>query len=136
MKLFHISDKYLGEEVILMPRVPPGQSLAELRGRYSKVPRICCSDTIDKCLIGITKLKLKDVMYVYRPVGRYQIDWDSPRNACDDWDLTDECWLVTSTTFKFLYAIRPDIDIFTPEISYKRIKGKVEDGCNEVVSTK
>ena len=105
MKLFHVSNKYLGEEVVMEPKVPLGQSLTERVGKYKDVARICCSDTIEKCLIGITKLKVEKVMYVYQPVGKFSIDWDSARNACDDWELTDECWIVEPTKFKFVTAI-------------------------------
>lgn len=124
MKLFHVTREYYGNKVLFTPRVPPGQSVIELRGKYSHVPRICLSDTIDKCLLGITKMKLSSRMYVYRPIGRYKIDWDSPRDACPDWDITDECWLLEPTEFEFVCEISCDTDIMTPTISWKRIRRK------------
>jgi len=121
-KLYHVSQKYLGKEVVLTPRIPPGQSVEELRSRYAKVPRICCSDTIERCLLGITKLKIQKLMYVYEPVGNYQVDWDSPRHATSDWDITDECWIVEQCKFRFVGTIKCDTNIFDPEVKYKKLR--------------
>jgi len=124
MKLFHISSRFLGDDVLLTPKIPCGQSLTELRSPYRKVARICCSDTIEKCLVGITKMKLKDIMFVYKPTGRLEIDWDSPHDACDDWELTDECWIMAPTRFEFKYAIEVDTDIYNMGFKYRVIKSE------------
>ena len=118
MELYHVSSKYMGDEVMLKPRIPIGQSLAEYHSPYKNVARICCSDTITKCLSGITSMHAQKTMHVYKPIGRLVIDWDSPRNACDDWEDTDECWIIEPTKFKYLYSIEVDINTLT----YKRIK--------------
>lgn len=117
MKLYHVSSKYMGDTILLEPRIPIGQSLAELHSPYKKVARICCSDTIKKCLSGLTESKIQKTMYVYQPIGRCVIDWDRPRSACDDWEDTDECWIIEPTTFKYLYSIKCDINT----LQYKRI---------------
>ena len=121
MKLFHISSKYLGEEVELIPKIPRGQSLSELHSRYKLIPRISCSDTIEKCLLGITEFKCQPKMFVYRPTGRFHIDWDSARHCCDDWETTDECWIVEPTKFKFVCAIEVPLD--NDWLKYTKIKG-------------
>jgi len=122
MQLYHVSSKYLGEEVTLIPRIPPSQSLQERQGKYRDVPRICCSDTIEQCLRGITKLHLEKRMYVYRTVGKIDVDWDSPRQACDDWEVTDEAWLHEPTRFKLVCVIEPNTDVAEDEFSYKKVK--------------
>ena len=123
-RMFHISDKYLGDDITMTPRVPSGQSLSEIHSKYKLIPRICCSDTIEKCLAGITKLKIKEEMYVYELKDRkVQIDWDSPRDCCDDWELTDEVWLIEPAKFKYVKKILPNTNIFDNEYTYKTKRG-------------
>jgi len=124
MKLFHVSSKYLGETVGLCPRIPLGQSIYERQGRFKNIPRICCGDTILKCLYGITKMKLNKIMYVYIAASRTRnMDFDSPRDACNDWEITEEIWVTEPTEFKFISAIRiENLDLCEQEIDFKKIK--------------
>lgn len=118
MKIFHVSKKYLGKIVVLEPKIPGNMTVEEMTNKYAKIPRICCSETIVGCLKGITKIKLAEIMYVYQPIGKCDVNWDDPRRCCSDWVETEECWIQFPTKFKFLYAIKPDRDITFEAYTY------------------
>ena len=67
MKLYHVSEKYLGKEVMLSPRIPNNQ-MTKLFGEDSITPRVCFCESVCECLTAIgDNLKDKE-LYVYEIV--------------------------------------------------------------------
>jgi len=119
MKLYHVSYRYLGERVRLEPRL----SIEARIGREPGPPRICVSDSIEGCLWAITKSKLQKLMYVYQALRPRDIDFDSPRQHVEDWEVTQEVWILQPTDFKFLYAIEVQDNLYTDDApTYKRVR--------------
>jgi hypothetical protein len=52
MKLYHVSEKYLGKEVMLSPRIPDNQ-MTKLFGEDSITPRVCFCECVCECLTAI-----------------------------------------------------------------------------------
>lgn len=64
-KYFHISKRYLGETVILKPKVP---ELCDINTE-GNIPRICVSDKIFKCVCSIISsypFRISDVLNEFR----------------------------------------------------------------------
>ena len=111
MKLFHVSDQYLGEELRLEPRIPTEGLI-----RWEpKVPHISVCNSIVRCLEGITKTHLTEVMFVYRAIRPEELDFDTPRESIDDWERTEEIWILTPTEFRFLYPVEVSLSLYDDE---------------------
>lgn len=67
MKLYHVSEKYLGKEVTLSPRIPNNQ-MTKLFGEDSITPRVCFCESVCECLIAIGDNLEDKELYVYEIV--------------------------------------------------------------------
>lgn len=100
--LYFVTDKYLGEDPILQPRVPEFTSMME----DSRTKRICVAPTIYQCLIAIeasTKLIEEKVNYkryrVYRAIYDEETVRQPTADEVSDAYSTGELWFIQPTQF-------------------------------------
>lgn len=121
---YHVSCKYLGEDVIFTPRTPRSMGDNEPKTR-----RICVAPTIHQCLGAISLSKYDTYCHVYYTEGE-------PVRAKEvtDAGLTEEHWFLKKTKFKRLASIN-----VKPYVKYSNPRGgsyigslalQYEDICN------
>lgn len=97
MKLYHLSDKYLGKRPTLVPRVPVNRDSTE-----PDTPRICVAPTLVGCyksLIALMDLANRfPAMHVYCA----ESDKSVPAKKVYDARVTQERWLLEATQFQHL----------------------------------
>ena len=104
---YHVAKKYLGETVILVPRIPNNANLS----REGNIPRICVADTLFHCLRalrGLTTIQstyLKDVLHNENPCVYFSEETPFIPPECDDFRFNGEMWFLKKTKFLFLGRI-------------------------------
>lgn len=105
---YHVSSKYLGQNIVLEPRRPRGPAVQEDR----ETRRISVCGDVDACLRAITGLKCPDIGFVYRLHGHaHGLDCDTPQRRVPDWETTEEAWLREPNSFRFVTPIRISFNI-------------------------
>lgn len=97
--MFHVSRQFIGQSVIMKPKVP--NSAPEFEDR--KTPRICVSPTIEQCLMGIIGADLKLALKFIKHKDWYIYTTDSwdyiPAKDVFDHMDTEEHWFLQPTKF-------------------------------------
>ena len=102
LKLFHVSERYLGHEVLFEPRVPKNQ-MTKLFGEDSVTPRICFCESIGRCLTALGDNIKGKVLYVYEIDIGEEFEEYIKRPSLDevpDVDTSGEIWLLKPCELK------------------------------------
>lgn len=90
--MYHLTDRYLGEEVILKPRG---------KNKFTGLPaRVCAAPTVEQCIMALPYWRYKSGLWVYqidRIPTRRGTEWDTP--------VTDEHWYTSPVKARFVEAI-------------------------------
>lgn len=110
---YHLRREYLGKNPTIIPRVPTAvYNNVICRVEEGDIPRICVSDNVFKCILGITGIDEPSVEDIDRRFDEnpclYITDSTpyTPPN-CLDFRTTNEHWFIAPT--KFLYLGRVDM---------------------------
>ena len=102
---FHVTKKYLEDEVTLIPSVPQN-ALTDAEG---DIPRICVSTSVFKCLRG---LKGRENIYkedfknfTENPCVYFTEETPYIPPDCNDFRYNDERWFIEPTKFFFLARV-------------------------------
>ena len=102
LKLFHVSERYLGHEVLFEPRVPKNQ-MTKLFGEDSVTPRICFCESIGRCLTALGDNIKGKVLHVYEIDIDEEFERHIKRPSLDevpDVDTSGEIWLLKPCRLK------------------------------------
>lgn len=98
--MFHVSTKYLGKSVMMIPSVPDTRNKKEC----AVTKRICASPTILQCILAIDGIK--DLKYSCVDKNGWYIYQTSeiglPAKDVFDYHLTEEHWFTKNTEFIFV----------------------------------
>ncbi len=102
MKLYHVSEKYLGKEVMLSPRIPNNQ-MTKLFGEDSITPRVCFCESVCECLTALGDNIKGKILYVYETDIGEEFEGHIKRPSLDevpDVDTSGEIWLLKPCRLK------------------------------------
>lgn len=109
MRLYHISQDYLGRKPVFRPRVPINRAPAE-----SETPRICVAPSVSQCYLAIGMEKLSDFILFRSTFHVYCVETDTHVKAdktVADREQTGERWLLEPHQFEHLVKmpyLKPD----------------------------
>lgn len=95
MKLYHISEKWLGKTPVFEPRTPLSRAEGE-----SDTPRICLAPTVGQAWLAICHARPE---HWYCPLHVYEVETDESIPAdktVDDRRRTGERWLLKTTKLR------------------------------------
>ena len=128
MKLYHVSEKYLGKEVMLSPRIPNNQ-MTKLFGEDSVTPRICFCESIGRCLTALGDNIKGKVLYVYETDIGEEFEGYIKRPSLDevpDVDTSGEIWLLKPARLKLsqdeIIIVFDGYDAYTKNKEKKYVK--------------
>lgn len=124
LKLFHVSERYLGHEVLFEPRVPKNQ-MTKLFGEDSVTPRICFCENIGRCLTALGDNIKGKILYVYEIDIDEEFERYIKRPSLDevpDVDTSGEIWLLKPCRLKL--SQNKTIIVFDAYDAYTKNKEK------------
>lgn len=101
--MYFVTDQDFGKEMVLQPRIPNNYFT---RQNYENVniPRICLSNSIDDCLVGLGKNISGQVLHVYRPIGKFNVQIPT-EEECPGTSLYNEFWITSECKFEYYCSI-------------------------------
>ena len=107
--LYHLSNRFLGNKVVLVPRVP------HYAGEDSITPRVSLSNSLEGCLKGSGgQLHPKDdIFYFYEVINQPKLHKPTTAQVYDV-GRTGETWALTPVELKLKHKIK-----FTQEVSHE-----------------
>lgn len=116
MRLYRIEKNFMGDTFYYVPRVPG----YPVRGEDKHTERICASPSIYEAFLGSQYyLELDAFITSGMPLFFYYADVDEKHihkptiDELPDVNMTNECWILTPTTFK---CINSEPMLFTKEL--------------------
>lgn len=101
--MYFITDQNFGNKVILEPRIP-NNYFTRNNIEDNHTPRICCADTIDGALVGLAKNISGQILYVYQPVGNFQVTIPT-NDQVPGASKYREYWITSKTEFEYIKTI-------------------------------
>ena len=101
--LWFVSDTFMGDSVVLEPRIP--KSRAKQAGENATVKRVCVSNRIQDCIRLLPPFDFSEKKYVYRVDGKAEgVNVDLPMKMVPDWDyqVKNEVWLLKPNKFRYV----------------------------------